>query len=385
MRRGRIFFYLAFILILALVAVAVIYFRFLGAPAAPAEFVPTPTPVQMTEVVTIVQRVPRGQMLDETVLGTLEIPSAAVNDAYFTTMADVVGRQARFDLDAPTVLTRGMIVESSEQLSTTGSTAALQIPRGMVAVSIPITQVSDFVSYALRPGDHVNVIVSLLFVDLDADFQSILPNNNTVLIAPQPPALDTGAGETLTASSGPVAGQQGRAEIDPLLEQTFFIIPSEPQRPRLVAQTLLQDAIVLGVGEFALEEEEEQAREQALQPQATPQPEAPAPAEEGPTPTATPPPIERPGVVTLVVTPQDAVTLNYLVKLVDRGAARLSLALRSAQDDTRVQTEAATLDFLLQQYNIPVPVKLPYGTEPRIDDVPQPAAPPQEPQPEAQP
>ena len=383
MRRGRIFFYLAFILILALVAVAVIYFRFLGAPAAPAEFVPTPTPVQMTEVVTIVQRVPRGQMLDETVLGTLEIPSAAVNDAYFTTMADVVGRQARFDLDAPTVLTRGMIVESSEQLSTTGSTAALQIPRGMVAVSIPITQVSDFVSYALRPGDHVNVIVSLLFVDLDADFQSILPNNNTVLIAPQPPALDTGAGETLTASSGPVAGQQGRAEIDPLLEQTFFIIPSEPQRPRLVAQTLLQDAIVLGVGEFALEEEEELAREQALQPQATPQPEAPA--EEGPTPTATPPPIERPGVVTLVVTPQDAVTLNYLVKLVDRGAARLSLALRAAEDDTRVQTEAATLDFLLQQYNIPVPVKLPYGTEPRINEVPQPVAPPQEPQPEAQP
>ena len=383
MRRGRIFFYLAFILILALVAVAVIYFRFLGAPAAPAEILPTATPVQMTEVVTIVQRVPRGQMLDETVLGTLEIPSAAVNDAYFTTMADVVGRQARFDLDAPTVLTRGMIVEGSEQLSTTGSTAALQIPRGMVAVSIPITQVSDFVSYALRPGDHVNVIVSLLFVDLDADFQSILPNNNTVLIAPQPPALDTGAGETLTASSGPVAGQQGRAEIDPLLEQTFFIIPSEPQRPRLVAQTLLQDAIVLGVGEFALEEEEELAREQALQPQATPQPEAPA--EEGPTPTATPPPIERPGVVTLVVTPQDAVTLNYLVKLVDRGAARLSLALRAAEDDTRVQTEAATLDFLLQQYNIPVPVKLPYGTEPRINEVPQPVAPPQEPQPEAQP
>jgi pilus assembly protein CpaB len=384
MRRGRIFFYLAFILILALVAVAVIYFRFIGAPAAPAEFVPTATPVQMTEVVTIVQQVPRGQLLDETVLGTLEIPSAAVNDAYFTSMADVVGRQARFDLDAPTVLTRGMIVESSEQLSTTGSAAALQIPRGMVAVSIPITKVSDFVSYALRPGDHVNVIVSLLFVDLDADFQSILPNNNTVVIAPQPPALETGAGETLTASTGPEGGVQGRAEIDPLLEQTFFIVPSERQRPRLVAQTLLQDAIVLGVGEFALEEEEEQAREQALQPQATPQPEAPEPADEA-APTATPPPIERPGVVTLVVTPQDAVTLNYLVKLVDRGAARLALALRAAEDDTRVQTEAATLDFLLQQYNIPVPVKLPYGTEPRIDEVPQPVAPPQEPQPEAQP
>jgi hypothetical protein len=27
------------------------------------------------------------------------------------------------------------------------------------------------------------------------------------------------------------------------------------------------------------------------------------------------------------------------------------------------------MDFLLKQYNIPVPVKLPFGLEPRVDDL----------------
>ena len=36
-------------------------------------------------------------------------------------------------------------------------------------------------------------------------------------------------------------------------------------------------------------------------------------------------------------------------------------------DNSRQATEAATLQFLLSQYNIPVPVKLAYGLTPRID------------------
>jgi Flp pilus assembly protein CpaB len=268
------------------------------------------------------------------------------------------------------LLTTGMVVDTTEQLSETGSTAALQIPRGMVAVSVPINRLSS-VSYALRPGDHVNVIVSLLFVDLDADFQSILPNKNAVVIAPSPGSLETGEGATLTAASEGAAGVQGRAEIDPLLEQTFYVVPSEGQRPRLVAQTLLQDSIVLGIGEFPLKEEEA-----APEVQATPQAEEPAPQQQEAAPQPTPTPLPKPEVITLIVTPQDAVTLNYLLN----GPARISLALRPADDDTRVQTEAATLDFLLKQYNIPVPVKLPYGAE-SFEGSPQPAPQPT-PQPE---
>jgi pilus assembly protein CpaB len=66
----------------------------------------------------------------------------------------------------------------------------------------------------------------------------------------------------------------------------------------------------------------------------------------------------------LIVTPQDAITLNYVIN----SGAQLTLALRSAGDDTRVQTEAVTLQFLLDQYNIPVPAKLPFGIPNREGD-----------------
>ena len=55
-----------------------------------------------------------------------------------------------------------------------------------------------------------------------------------------------------------------------------------------------------------------------------------------------------PDLITLVVTPQDAVTINYLIYT----GSQLTLALRPSGDDTRVQTEATTLDFLLNQISI---------------------------------
>ena len=44
--------------------------------------------------------------------------------------------------------------------------------------------------------------------------------------------------------------------------------------------------------------------------------------------------------------------------------ADLSLTLRNPSDQLRQATEASTLQFLLSQYNIPVPAKLPYSLEP---------------------
>ena len=59
MRRGRIFFYLAFIIILALVAVFVVWQRFLQpANVNPNTIVETPIP--KVNVVIVTQRVPRG-------------------------------------------------------------------------------------------------------------------------------------------------------------------------------------------------------------------------------------------------------------------------------------------------------------------------------------
>lgn len=383
MRKGRIFFMLALILLLGLVAVGVVWYKFIQPPPAEQTSEVQPTPViDLVKVVVVTQKVPRGSVLNEAVISFIEIPREVFIDGYYTDFESVVGRQARIDIEPHMLLTRSMIVESSNQLSSIGSLAALSIPRGMVAVSIPINRLSS-VSYAPQPGDHVNVIASLLLVDLDPDFQTILPNQNAAVLGAGPGVVTGSPGEGGEGSAATnadlekvtaqllAAGQAsvvGRTEIDPLLEQTFYIVPSEAQRPRLVSQTLLQDAIVLGVGEFPLAEEQKQQPDTSSL--AADQPaEGAAPEEvtdEGESSTVAP---KLPDLITLIVTPQDAVTLNYLIF----SGAQLTLALRSAGDDSRVQTEAATLDFLLKQYNVPVPVKLPYGLQPRIDQL----APPQ--------
>ncbi len=106
--------------------------------------------------------------------------------------------------------------------------------------------------------------------------------------------------------------------------------------------------------EAALAEQEAQAEAQ--------QPEGAPPPPEGEE--ALPAAPEPPDIISLIVSPQDAVTLNYLVY----SGGQLSLALRSAEDDTLVDIEAVTLQFLLDEYNIPVPAKLPFGTLPSIGD-----------------
>jgi pilus assembly protein CpaB len=80
---------------------------------------------------------------------------------------------------------------------------------------------------------------------------------------------------------------------------------------------------------------------------------------------------QNPDVVTLIVSPQDSVTMSYLIY----SGAKITMTLRKAADESRVATEAATLQFLLSQYNIPVPAKLPYTMEPRIDELISPLLP----------
>jgi len=380
MRRGRIFFYLAFILILGLVAVFVVYQKFMSQPDT-SVVEATPIPVEMVDVIVVAQRVPRGNMIEDAVLSVVQIPRDLAMQGMFSNKNEVLGRRARFDLEAGIPLTTGMLVDSAAQLSTTGSNAALQVPRGMVAISIPITRLKA-VSYALEPGDHVNVIVTLLINDLDQEFQSLLPNQAINVVAPGSGTFggDSGSSVSVEGSTGSTTGTGastvaidtsslvavpggggavvGRAELDPVLDQTFYLVPSERRRPRMVSQSLLQDVVVLQLGTF---EEEEVAVAQPVEGQATP-------AEDEETPAPEPP---KPDVITLIVTPQDAITLNYLMYT----GAELNLALRASGDDSRVLTEAVTLPFLLDQYNIPVPSKLPYGVDPRVDDLVEPVLP----------
>lgn len=73
-----------------------------------------------------------------------------------------------------------------------------------------------------------------------------------------------------------------------------------------------------------------------------------------------------------MVTPQDAVTLTYLIY----SGININLTLRNPNDlEAGLQPDAAMLEYLLTQYNIPVPAKLPYSLEPRVDDIVAPELP----------
>jgi pilus assembly protein CpaB len=231
----------------------------------------------------------------------------------------------------------------------------------LTAVSIPITRLSS-AAFGIRGGDYVDVIVTMLLVDVDPANQSTLPNYTagvTMLGANQEPLL------TARITSGGESSRVGRAEQDTTLNLPLYLVPSEAQRPRLVTQMIMQNIQVLYVGTFPLPGES--ASDQTAAPTSGAPTATPQPANQQQTVSVT-----RPDIITVMVTPQDAVMLTYLVY----SGAEINLTLRNPEDKTLgSQPDAATLEYLLTQYNIPVPKKLPYAVQPRLDTLQQPKLP----------
>jgi Flp pilus assembly protein CpaB len=346
MKRGsRILLFLVLVIVI-LVAVA---FLLLKGPFGAAA---TPTPAQAwVSIVVVGQPINQYDEIKAESLGSMEIPPDRLSEKMITNSEDVIGKFAAFPLAQGMPLTKDMVTDRPDLTGT--NPWARKIQPGLVAISIPITRLSS-VAFAVRDGDYVNVIATTMFVDLDSAYQSILPNNigQVVNVGAKP---DEAPLVTLGMSTGGIGSARsgGRAELDPLLNQAIYLIPAEAQRPRIVSQTILQHVQVLHTGSFD---------EVPQQPQATPATDA------GGQPVATPAPALSPDVITLMVSPQDAVALTYLMY----GGAKLTLALRAPDDDTRPEMEAATLQYLLSQYAIPVPAKLPYGIQPRIDGLIEP-------------
>ena len=345
-KSGRILILIALLLVVVLAAAAfLLRDRFF--PQQQAQALPTAVPRQdLINIVVLAQPVSRGTVLTEGMLATIAYPQGEmVEGLFYTDMQQVVGNQVKFNLEQGIPLTPSLITTAKE-----GSLASFEIEPGKVAISIPIDERTS-VSYGLQPGDHVNILAAVSLVDLDPDFQTKLPNFTASVLLPGAIGGEEGGGGTsasTTIQSGGATSQQGRTELDITLNQPVYVVPSEPQRSRLVSQTLVQDAVVLWVGEFP------EDGNISKMPTPTPDP-ATAPVEGE---TAAPPPA-RPTLITLIVSPQDAVALNYLM-LSD---ARLNLALRGAGDEQLIETEAVTLQFIMDQYKIPYPAKLPYGLE----------------------
>jgi len=334
MRRGRIIIFLVLIVVVGLGVLAVGLGLFNPTAAV------APTEVASVQVYFASQNIPQGTTITQDMLGTFSLPQANVAEVMFTVgeEANLVGQKAKFTLDQGTLITSSMVGAGAGELP--GPVWASQVPSGMVAAAIPTNRLST-AAYGVNTGAHVNVNACMTFVDVDPSYQSVLPNYVSVMHDVYFPT-DAQPTISLEPTTQELPSRQGRVELDPTFQKPIYTVPSETQRPRLVCQMILQDVVVMNLGNFQLQAP-------VIDPNATPAPGAQQ---------ATPP-----DIVTLMVTPQDSISLNYFVL----SGAIITMALRNPNDNSRIDAQSATLTSVLTQYNISLPSKLPYGQLPKLD------------------
>lgn len=335
-------------------------------PANDEEALPTITPIPSIEVVVAVQEIPRGTVITSESVAILPRPEAYTEFSAFLNVEEVVGTIARTDILREQTVLSNMVVEDLTALADVGSDAAAILPSNRVAVSIPMDRITS-VAYAIEPGDRVDIIVSMLFIDVDRQFQTIEPNSYNI-IAEGDPDSD----QPITVYEPAISGIFDTRLIPgtTLGQLTVLVSPSETPRPRLATQRTVQDALVIWTGNFPFEGG-------IFRKAATPTP-VPTPVPEGSSsrgtagggePTAVPPtPVPpRPDIVTLAVTPQDAVVLTWLLE----AGVPMTFALRSASSPASTQTETVSLDYIMTRFSIAVPDKFEYSIEPAIRSIRQ--------------
>ena len=368
MRRGRVFILLALILLVGAVAAFLVLGGGGGLGGSAEEPTPAPTPVGEAEIVIAAQHIPRGQIIPPEAVIVSPYPADYKVETMLDDPGQVIGLRARMDIGRGVPITENMITDQAGDLLSVGSDAAVSIPQGFTAIALPMDRFSG-VALALREGDQVDVLVTMLMVDLDVDFQSELPNNAMFLFSTDGELLSAqscqllerdDAGNLVCVLTEDFPAIVGQLQFDEFSGQDFWAGPSGPQRPRLVTQRIITNATVLGVGNFPLEIEEAEIQVIAPPPEEgvgapEAQQQAAQAAEEAE------PVIELPDIITLIVTPQDALAINWAVN----SGLDLTLTLRSPNDPTpELDTDSVTLQFMIDNYDIALPTKLPFGTNP---------------------
>lgn len=341
MRRGRI---LLLLVLIVIIGIVVLYLVFTQLNPATGPVVVAPEAAS-SQVYYAAQNIPQRTQITKDMLSTFSIPPENVSEAMFEVGEEVnlVGQFARFNLEQGTLITTGMVGNDPGALP--GPDWAVQIPSGKVAMAIPTNRLAT-AAYGINDGAHVNVNACMTFVDLDPAYQTVLPNYVSDM---QDIFFPTDGRPFISISplTQEFPQRQGRTELDPTFQKPIYVVPSEQQRPRLVCQTILQDVTVMKLGNFPLTEEP--VVQQQEDPNAAPV-----------TTTQTD---QAPDLITLMVDPQDSISLNYFVY----SGAVLSMTLRNSDDTSRIEAQSATLTSILTQYNISLPSKLPYGQQPRLD------------------
>jgi Flp pilus assembly protein CpaB len=349
MNFGRILLIVGIIIIVGVLAY--VAYRFLRPPAPPpppveVEETPQPEVVNMVQIAVAAQNIPRGMTIeaDANAVTLQSWPVEGKPIGAISNLETIYNRVARVDIARGTPVVESMLTkETADHLEGTGSDMALMIPQGRVGYALPMSRYSSM-AWALQPGDHVDVIISLLFVDLDEESQT-LPPNQASCVSP-------------SEEEGCSSGLYGRLETLPN-GWLVNVLPRGEQRPRLITQLTVQDAVVLQIGDYepfaeaAAGEGEEEGGEE----------EQPPPPEEGEEEVA--PPAPRSGrvePVTLAVTRQDAMVLDYALTV----GARINMVLRRSGETSPATTESVTLQYVMDRFNIELPPKLPYGVTPPI-------------------
>lgn len=343
MQRGRLLIILGIILGLAtLAAVAVLVFSGGGILPGGAATEPTPevtqvepgdTIVPTTQVIVALQPIARGSEFVAGSIGRRDWPANNVPPDIIADEAETIGKVAKTEIVQGQVLVRSMLIDKG-----VSGEASLNVPPGRVAVAFPMNRQTS-IAYAIQPGDFVDLLVTSNFIDVDEEFQAPLPNKTRFFF----PTFDNESGvQTGIELSAPI--DEGRFELG-AGDVASIVNASSGQIPRRVAQLTVQSAKVLRVGPWIEEP-------------------TPAPPEDG----SPPPPPPLPDVVTLAVTPQDALVMLWL----RQSGIYTEMGLRAAGEDQADHlTEAVTLQYMLTRFNIAVPPKIEFVMAPSVEELRQ--------------
>jgi Flp pilus assembly protein CpaB len=337
--RRRMFLILA-LLIFVVAGVVYIVFSYLPSISSGGAGSKTATPAVSTmNIVFVAQDIPAGTLITDDSVTTGPWPSTYPLPGLVTDKSQVVGKRARIDLRRGEPVFNSQLAESGSTVSDTASAMALKIKPGKVAIAVPMSRLSG-VAYGIGNGDHVMVIASFMFINLDANFQTNVPNH--MLLA----AIDADGKITFVEISGGRIFKE--SPLSDILLATYFV-PVEAQRPRLTSSILVQDARVLSVGNA-------NQSTTPIAPVAT----TPVPGQ-ATTPTQV---LTTPDILVIEVSPEEALAINFLIRL----RADLTYALRSAGDTTVFTIPSMDLKRLMDDFKIDLPPSLAYGTSPRVDE-----------------
>jgi Flp pilus assembly protein CpaB len=330
------------LLIFVVAGVVYIVFQYLPSISSSGSSGKTPTPVVTTmNIVFVAQDIPAGTLITADSVTTGPWPSTYPLPGLVTDKSQVVGKRARIDLRRGEPVFSSQLAENGASVSDTASALALKLQPGKVAIAVPLSRLSG-VAYGIGNGDHIMVIASFMFINLDAQFQTDIPNHMLLC------GVDNNNKVTCEEVSGGRVFKE--SPLSDALLATYYV-PLEAQRPRLTSSILVQDARVLSVGNA-------NTSGGIAAPVAVATPSTGGASASTPTQTVTPP-----DILVIEVSPEEALAVDFLIRL----KADLSYALRSAGDTTVFSIPSLDLKRLMDDFKIDLPPNLAYGTAPRVD------------------